>query len=174
VRSARRRPRWWLLLGGTALAGLVWWRGATRGPAAEIRAELGELARAVSAPPGADPAERERRIRAVVERSLAPDAVLDVEEAPGLGAEPGALARALTGLVAPGEASVVELTAIEVEVRGDVARAIVDARLGADVGRDLHARQRRLSLRLVRRDGRWRVVAAGMHAATDPEPEARP
>lgn len=174
MRSTRRGFWSWLLVGGVALAGLLWWRGAGRGPAAEIHGELGALARAVSAPPGEDPAERERRIRAAVERSVAPDAVLDVEEAPGLSAEPGALARALTGLVAPGEASVVELTAIEVEVQGDAARAVVDARLGADVGRDLHARQRRLSLRLVRRGDRWRVVAAGMRAATDPEPEARP
>jgi len=140
----------------------------------EIRAELGALARAVSAPPGDDPVARERRIRAAVERSLAPDAVLDVEEAPGLTADPGALGRVLTGLVVPGEASVVELTAVEIEARGDAADARVDVRLAGDVGRDLHARQRRLSLRLVRRGERWQVVAAGMRAATDPEPEARP
>lgn len=156
------------------LVGILWWRGAGGGPGAELRAELAELARVVSAPPGDDPVERERRIRAAVERSVSPDAVLDVEEAPGLRAEPGALTRALSGLVAPGEASVVELTAVEIEARGDAADAAVDVRVGGDVGRDLHARQRRLTLRLVRRGGQWRVVAAEMRAATDPEPEARP
>ncbi|MBN2192724.1 MAG: hypothetical protein JW751_07885 [Polyangiaceae bacterium] len=173
MRKQRRLPSPWILIGVLCLVGAFLWRSST-GPANELGAELRELARIVSAPDGDDPVARANRIRDAVARNVAPDAIIDVEEAPGLDADPAALTAALVGLVTPGEAAVVELTSIDLEIVGDGASANVDARLGSDVGRDLHARQRRLNLRLARATDHWRVTSATMRAATDPEPEARP
>lgn len=175
VRSDRHRLWPWLF--GLVLIVMGAWLCAAEDDSGdpEIAALLRELAARISAPSGDDPAERATRIAATVAAHVAPGAVLEIEEMPELGGDPEQLAAALIALVAPGETAVVELMTTEIRRLGAAsAAAWVDVRVGGDVGRDLHARQRRLTLRLEHDGARWQIVAAAMPARADPEPEPRP
>jgi hypothetical protein len=174
VRARRSLPWPWLVALGVVVLVAIWRCSAPPTEEQAVRAELRAFAAAVSAPAGDDPSQRAARIRDAVARSVAPDAALEVEEASAVTIDPEKLSRALVGLVAPGEVAVAELTSAHVELAG--AAAVVDAevRLGGDVGRDLHARHRRLRLRLARTDEHWRAVAVTVYAETEAEPEARP
>ncbi len=151
-------------------AGALWLREPNPGVEPELRA----MAAAISAPPGDQAPQRRQRIEAAIERYLADNARLQIAELPALTAPNGSLADALVGLVAEGEEAHVELTRVEVEVSGDHARALVDARLSGDVGRDLHAPHRQLTLQLVRTASGWKIVHVSVPARRLEEPEPRP
>ena len=156
---------------GVVGGGWPWWGDSSE---ASLRSQLQQLAQLLSASPSDRPATRRARIDAAVRSQLASDARLRIAELPHVTVPGPALTDALTALVEPGEAGDVELTRIELDLRGDQATAFVDARLAGDVGRDLHAPHRQVTLGLVRRGDGWRIVDVEVPARKLEEPEPRP
>ncbi len=169
----RGRP-WWLVGGALALAAAVGALALRERPESNLEDELRAVATAVSAPPGDTTARRRQRIEQAVERYVAEDARLRIAEIPTLTAPGPALVDALVSIVKPGEEAHVELARIEAEIDSKRASVKLDTRLAGDVGRDLHAPHRQVTLQLIRTASGWRIIDADVPAQTLAEPEPRP
>ena len=171
--SRFRPPRWALILGlGLVIvAGMLALRER---PEPSLEAEIRKLAEAVSARPGDSMEQRRTRIERAVNHCVAPGARLRIAELPNVTSPGPALVDALVGVVQPEEEAEVELTRVDIEVTGASASAEIDVRLAGDVGRDLHAPHRQITLRLVRAASEWRIVDVDVPARKQAEPEPRP
>lgn len=159
MRSARRP-----LVAALALAaavGVWWWSAAS----SERRVEAVLAAVANLSGGRAD-------VGAVVGERFAETAVVTIGAAPPLSGR-AAIARAIAERLARGRV-VVTLSALEVSVSRNRARATGRVGLSESQSGDLHADERRFVASLDHAGDAWRITGVEIAAETHEEPEARP
>ena len=140
----------------------------------QVRQVVDELANAVGVHPGEAAEARRARIEAAVATRVLGNARLILADRPDVSTPDARFVASLVGLVQRQEQAAVELRDVRIAVRGQSAHVTLDALLEGDTGRDLHARQRHVTMQLVKQDGQWRVAAVEVPSQVQAEPEPRP
>ena len=157
-----------LLVMGLALAWLLSQRYSNQG---QIRRTLAGLESTLSAGSDESSAERKARARAGLAQALSDDVVVQL---PGrhIAGKEAVLAAAETAVT--GNARIVTIEALEVEVFEHTARASGEVSFSDSQRSDLHRDRRHVSVELGLRGDSWLVTRIQLGAKTHEEPEARP